>query len=66
MLVKDFPRGTLVEATEDISHIVRGVGPGMLGVVFEEANFHEECSGPMVRWFNGTCCNAYEWFCKKK
>lgn len=33
---------------------------GMLGVVFEEAEFHELNSGPMVRWMSGGACNVYD------
>ena len=52
-------RGDIVRAICSIPACPR-VKTGMSGVVYEEAEFHESGSGPMVRWFNGQRCNVYD------
>ena len=67
-LLKILRRGDIVEAI-DIPKDVIDVAPGTLGVVFEEAEYHEKGTGPMVRFITpyvthtlqGTpCCNVYK------
>lgn len=55
-----YSRGTLVRALKHIDFFGADVPPETLGVVFEEAEFHESSSGPMVRWMNGGACNVYD------
>jgi len=53
------PRGTVVKATRYLP--AAQVEAGTFGVVFEEANYHEVGTGPMVRWMpDWTVCNVYE------
>jgi len=58
-ILKSYRRGTLVIATRHVDPDGADVPKGMLGVVFEEAQFHELNSGPMVRWMSGGACNVY-------
>jgi hypothetical protein len=52
-------RGDVVRAVRDLR--AADVPAGTLGVVFEEAGFHEKNTGPMVRWLpKGTACNVYD------
>ncbi len=57
--IPNFRRGDLVEVVS-IPDWVIPIAPGSRGVVFEEAGFHEPNTGPMVRFFDGSCCNVYE------
>jgi hypothetical protein len=50
MNVKDLKRGTVVRALRDFDPRGANVQEGDMGVVYEESNFHEDNSGPMVRW----------------
>ena len=59
-------RGDLVVAIKDLDKMgVTTAKPGMLGVVFEEAEYHEPNTGPMVRFMNGGVCNVYEGWVEK-
>ena len=53
-------RGTLVRAIQYLDPEAADVLTGTLGVVFEEADYHKDGCGPLVRWFTGTVCNVYE------
>jgi len=57
--VKGLKRGTVVQAIRNLDSSGAKVREGTQGVVFEEANFHEPNSGPMVRWVNMGMCNIY-------
>lgn len=59
-LLKTYRRGMLVIATRHVDPDGSDVPKSMLGVVFEEAEFHEPNSGPMVRWISGGICNVYD------
>ena len=56
----NLPRGTLVKALRNLDPDGANVSKDLLGVVFEEANWHETGAGPLVRWFTGTTCNVYD------
>ena len=59
--VSKLRRGDVVRATVDLPEEVAPVKRGALGVVFQPANYHEEDSGPMVRWTDtGYACNVYD------
>ena len=53
-------RGDIVQAIRRLDPEGADVRPGVLGVVFEEAEYHEPDSGPMVRWANMGVCNIYD------
>lgn len=53
-------RGTIVVAAKELDPEGANVRAGEKGVVFEEAEYHEERTGPMVRWFSGGACNVYD------
>ena len=53
-------RGTLVRAAKDLDPQGANAKKGMLGVIFERAEWHEPLSGPMVRWTNNGVCNVYD------
>ena len=53
-------RGTIVFAAQDLDPEGANVRSGEKGVIFEEAEYHEGGSGPMVRWFSGGACNVYD------
>lgn len=68
-LYPNLKRGTVVQALQEIDPYGADVSKGALGIVFEEADFHEEGTGPMVRWLieergqatqPGGACNIYE------
>lgn len=64
--IVDLQRGDLVEADE----VPRGITephpePGERGVCFEEEGYHEEDTGPMVRFARGGVCNVYEGWVKR-
>lgn len=52
-------RGTMVVAVRQLDPEGANVQIGDKGVVFEEAEFHGEGYGPLVRWCRGGCCNVY-------
>jgi len=56
----DLRRGTLVRAVKNVDPSGADAQKGDLGVVFEESQYHEPNSGPMVCWFHGGRCNVYE------
>lgn len=53
-------RGDIVTALKDLDPSGANVQKGTKGVVFQPANFHDNNSGPMVRWFSGGACNIYD------
>ncbi len=53
-------RGTIVVAAKPLDPEGANVRQGEFGVVFEEADYHEKGSGPMVRWLSGGACNIYD------
>lgn len=55
-----YNRGDLVVSLENFDPQGCNIKVGELGVVFQEAEFHEPDTGPMVRWFSGGMCNVYE------
>lgn len=55
-----YDRGDLVVALKDLDPEGANVKRGTLGIVFQEAEYHEPNSGPMVRWFSGGMCNVYD------
>lgn len=58
--VRKLNRGDLVFAATDLDPEGADVRRGEPGVVFEEAEYHERETGPMVRWFSGGACNVYD------
>lgn len=58
-LLKNLRRGDLVRAIRHVDPEGADVPKLTPGVVFEEAEFHEQNSGPMVRFFTGGMCNVY-------
>lgn len=56
----DLGRGTLVISLRPLDPSGANVRAGMLGVIFEDAEYHEDGTGPMVRWFSGGACNVYD------
>lgn len=58
-LLKDLRRGDLVRAIGHVDPDGANVAKGTYGVVFEESEYHEPKSGPMVRWVTGSACNVY-------
>ena len=52
-------RGTLVCAARRLDSAGANVSRYDFGVVFEEADFYDDNTGPMVRWVNGGTCNVY-------
>ena len=60
VLLKHFVRGHLVVALQHLDPSGSKIPKGAIGVVFEEAEFHEPNSGPMVRWVLGGMCNVYK------
>lgn len=52
-------RGDLVLAARHVDPQGADVPKGILGIVFEQAEFHEPLTGPMVRWVTGGMCNVY-------
>lgn len=74
MNVLELKRGDVVIALKDLDPKGANVRAGDIGVVFEEANYYEFNSGPMVRWTSydeffgyvgGGVCNVYEGWVKK-
>jgi hypothetical protein len=57
--VQDLRRGDVVMAIRRIDPSAANVLPGTQGVVFEQSNFYEPNTGPMVRWMNMKVCNIY-------
>ena len=55
----DLSRGDMVMAIRDLDPLGANVRIGMLGVVFEPANWYSDNGGPMVRWLNMGVCNVY-------
>lgn len=58
--VKDLIRGDVVLAIKLLDRGAANVKPGTMGVVFQQANYHEDGAGPIVRWMNMSVCNIYE------
>lgn len=58
--VRKLNRGDLVFAAHNLDPQGANVRAGEKGVVFEEADYHEMGTGPMVRWFSGGACNVYD------
>lgn len=52
-------RGDVVVAIRHLDKSGSDVRPGTQGVVFEEAGFHGNGLGPLVRWMNMGVCNVY-------
>lgn len=55
----DLKRGTIVMAAVALDPEGANVHQGTLGVVFEEANYHGDGNGPIVRWMSLGVCNVY-------
>lgn len=58
--VEHFQRGQLVQALSNLDQAGAKVPAADYGVVFQPAGYHEEGTGPMVRWMSGGCCNIYD------
>lgn len=77
MSIMELRRGDVVRAIKDSDPEGANVKVGDLGVVFQPADFHEEGTGPMVRWLflhqamysytvrPGGVCNVYEGWVEK-